>query len=307
MPLPFAIAFIALSRASRFATWFASSLANWLEVLSRMALASFRESTFSPISSVCCFSSASRCEISAVCASMVLWRLESCSLASSTARSFSSRLFLCHVFRRLFFSPGSQRWQNVHWLPFLQAFGPLCAAKAQGRHSPRAWRVDPLLGRPSSPSGGSSCRSFSSSCGGAAVGCTGGRTCTSTSRPLPPRLCSTAFFIARAIPWSRMSWAASFISSATLSKVPAMALSMELKKPHMPAEPCALPACWCTEAGAWAGAHCGQKLPGAAGMTTAAGSAASPSFTAAMTLPTTAVARPCSLIWFIASCSSSAT
>mmetsp|Transcript_27172 Transcript_27172/g.75957 ORF Transcript_27172/g.75957 Transcript_27172/m.75957 type:complete len:266 (+) Transcript_27172:854-1651(+) len=236
----------------------------------------------------------------------------------ATARSFSSRLFLCHVFLRLFFSPGSQRWQNWHSRPFRHALGPPCAAKAQGLHVPLPWAAEPLLSSGPGPASGPPCLGFSSGCSGRAGapgrsfssstgGCAGGLTCSTTSRPGPPRLWFTALFTARAMPWSRMSWAASFISSATLSKVPAMALSMELKKPHMPAEPCALPACWCTEAGAWAGAHCGQKLPGAAGMTTAAGSAASPSFTAAMTLPTTAVARPCSLIWFIASCSSSAT
>mmetsp|Transcript_117619 Transcript_117619/g.315372 ORF Transcript_117619/g.315372 Transcript_117619/m.315372 type:complete len:230 (-) Transcript_117619:40-729(-) len=200
----------------------------------------------------------------------------------ATARSFSSRLFLCHVFLRLFFSPGSQRWQNWHSRPFRHALGPPCAAKAQGLHVPLPWAAEPLLSSGPGPASGPPCLGFSSGCSGRAGapgrsfssstgGCAGGLTCSTTSRPGPPRLWFTALFTARAMPWSRMSWAASFISSATLSNVSEMALSMLLKKPHTPLE--LFTAAFCT-----------------------AGNAAVPNSMAATMLLTMAVDPPCSRI-----------
>mmetsp|Transcript_23633 Transcript_23633/g.67790 ORF Transcript_23633/g.67790 Transcript_23633/m.67790 type:complete len:267 (+) Transcript_23633:365-1165(+) len=53
------------------------------------------------------------------------------------------RLVSNHSLRRRFFSPGSHKWQNWQFKPFLHT---PCPTKAQGLHAPNLWSADPRLG-----------------------------------------------------------------------------------------------------------------------------------------------------------------
>merc|ERR1712066_550030 len=67
--------------------------------------------------------------------------MNSCVCAASASLRALKCAFL--ALRRRFFSPASQRWQNVHFVPFSH---PFVRKNAHGLQSPVSWPAEPMLG-----------------------------------------------------------------------------------------------------------------------------------------------------------------